>query len=235
VLRLLRDEVKLVLTPSQGAAAAAPPWNGALAALEQQLDGLAGRRITLRVILSNRLVRYAVVPWQAGLHGAAEVEAYVRHHFVQMYGSAAETWDLCVSPAPDGHPRLASAIDVGLLDALRGLCSAKRIHLAAVSPQLAAMFNRYRKRLAASCGWLVLADAGLVCIALFDNGRWLSVRSARTARWQQELPGLIEREACLANPAGDADQVFWWSTDDAGHAAPSHERYQFHQLQGAAT
>ncbi|MDB5936136.1 MAG: hypothetical protein JWQ01_3480, partial [Massilia sp.] len=216
MLRLLRDEVEVVLTPSHVALAGAPPWSGALAALEQEFDGLAGRRITLQVILSNRFVRYAVVPWQTGLHGPAEEQAYVRHYFVQTYGSAADSWDLCVSPAPDGQPRLASAIDSDLLDALRGLCSAKRIHLAAVLPQLASTFNRHREILRAGCGWLVLAEANSVCIALFDSGRWLSVGTARTASWQQDLPSLLEREVLLANPAGAADQVFWWSADGGG-------------------
>ncbi|MDB5935181.1 MAG: hypothetical protein JWQ01_2525, partial [Massilia sp.] len=95
-------------------------------------------------------------------------------------------------------------------------------------------FNRHREILRAGYGWLVLAEANSVCVALFDSGRWLSVSSARTASWQQDLPGLLEREVLLANPAGAADQVFWWSADGGGEAPAAHERFQFHRLQGAA-
>jgi hypothetical protein len=244
---LLRDEWRVVLAPSQvsmartgmtvctvdcpGAAPGEPAWAGALVTLEQQLKDLGGRRANLHVTLSNQFVRYALVPWQARLHGAAEEAAYVGHYFAQMFGSAAARWDICVSAAPEGRPRLASAIDVSLLDALRGLCASTGIRLKAVWPQLASTFNRYRSVLAASCGWLVMVETGCLCIGLFEDGKWLSICTTRTeGAWQLALPALLEREVCLANPAGAADQVFLWAPADAANAPPPDGRFQFRQL-----
>jgi hypothetical protein len=197
-----------------------PAWTGALAALAGQLHRMPGGRdkprANLRVILSNRFVRYAIVPWQAGLHGAAEDAAYVRHHVAQMFGSAADGWDVCVSAAPAGHPRLASAIDAPLLAGLRELCAPAGIRLKAVWPQLSATFNCYRNRFGGS-GWFVMADPGCLCIGLFEAGRWRSIQTARTVEtgtgWQQELTALLERAACLAGPACAADRVFLWAPE----------------------
>jgi hypothetical protein len=255
---LLRDDFQVVLNPSQvlmaragtaltrrglqrrllahgtaGCPAVAPgkpAWTGALAALEQLLHGMPAGRANLQVVLSNLFVRYAVVPWQTGLHGAAEDAAYVRHYFAQMFGSAADGWDICVSSTPDGHPRLASAIDTCLLTALRELCALTGLRLRAVRPQLVSTFNRYRRSLASS-GWIVLAESGYLCIGLFEDGRWLSIRTMRTdAGWQEHLPALLEREACLVNPASEVDQVFLWAPEHAADTPLARERFRFHQL-----
>lgn len=250
---LLRAELQVVLTPAQvlmartgpgwrrrlpeRAAAACPPpepgqpaWSGALAALAGQLHGIPGGRADLRVILSNRFVRYAIVPWQAGLQGAAEDAAYVRHYLVQMFGSAADDWDVCVGAAPDGHPRLASAVDAALLAGLRALCARPGLRLKAVWPQFSTTFDCHRKRLGAA-GWLVLAESGCLCIGLFEDGRWLSVQTIRTgADWRQELPALLERAACLANPAGGAGQVFLWAPELAAGAEVAAGRFRVQHL-----
>lgn len=207
-----------------------PAWTGVVATLRQQLDGIPVRHASLQVTLSSRFVRYALVPWQAGLRGATEDAAYVRHYFAQMYGATADGWDLCVSSAPAGQPRLASAIDLGLLAALREMCALTGLRLRAVRPQLSTTFNRYRRSLSSS-GWMVLAEPGCLCIGLFEDGRWLSIRTMRTdAGWYRQLPALLEREACLANPAGAADQVFLWAPGEAADPPSAPGRFRFHPL-----
>lgn len=207
-----------------------PAWTAALATLAGELDRISGGRTNLRVTLSNRFVRYAIVPWQAGLQGAAEDAAYVRHYFSHMYGSAADGWDVCASAAPAGHPRLASAIDATLLAGLRGLGARGRIRLKSVWPQLSSTFNCYRNRLGAS-GWLVMADPGCLCIGLFEAGRWLSVQTVRTgAAWRRELPALLERAARLAGPACTAEHVFLWAPELAAGTDVAAGRFRIELL-----
>ena len=254
---LLRDDLEAVVAPSQvsvaryavsftrrgfqrrrvaeasadcpAASPGTPAWSGALHTLGEQLRGMPGARANLHVILSNQFARYAIVPWQTGL-SAREDAAYVRHYFSQMFGSSADGWDICVAAAPEGAPRLASAIDAAMLLALRELCALDSIRLKAVLPQLASTFDRCRRDLPAS-GWIVLAEKGCLCVGLFDDKRWLSIRTQRTAEGSlPDLPALLAREACLANPAGDAREVFLWAPDrDAGVALPD-GRFHFHAL-----
>lgn len=224
---LLRDEVQVVLSPSQvllaragwacarrrrllgqrtvECARAEPgqlPWSAALATLGQQLPA---RRARAQVTLSNQFVRYALIPWQAGLRGEDEQAAYARHCFSAQFGSGAEGWDIRVSGAAPGLARLASAVDTQLLAALRQVASAS-----AVRPQLMSTFNRYRRLLGAGSAWLVLAESGCLCLALFAAGEWRAVRTLNAGPgWQDALPALLEREACLAD--ADAEQVYLWT------------------------
>lgn len=247
MLRSPRVDIEAVLAPAQVALArtgaprrvidcagpGAATWSAALAALDTALGDDVRRGARLHVVLSNRFVRYAVVPWQEGLHGAAEDAAYMRHVFTEVYGSVADRWDLCASAGSHGQPRLASAIDIDLLAALRRTCAARGLALRAVCPRLGSIFNRYRKRIAAS-GWLVMAESNCLCIALFDGGRWLSASVARLpVHWRHALPDLLERAACLANPAAAADQVYWWSDGEGEPPAP-HARFTFHRLHAEA-
>jgi hypothetical protein len=148
-----------------------------------------------------------------------------------MFGSVAESWNLCVSMEPEGHPRLASAVDASLLAALRDLCALAGIRLTSVMPQMASTFNRYRRGISTPGGWIVLVEGGCLCIALFENGRWLAIRNSRTdAGWQRDLPTLLERETSLANPDGEADQVFLWAPGQPVDSQPTAGRFRVNQL-----
>ena len=142
------------------------------------------------VVLSNHFVRYALVPWSDALSGAAEEDAYVRHHFAKIHGDRARSWLFRASEGPRGAPRLASAIDRDLLDEIKACFPAKcKARLASVQPALMAAFNALRGRIPAAGAWLVLTDAERACVALHARGRWLAVQSARGS-WQE----LLERE-----------------------------------------
>ena len=165
------EEKRLPCDPAFGS----EPWQGALAALKSvKIDFPA--RVT--VVLANRFVRYAVVPWSGALGGDAEEQAYLRHHFAKIHGERAKRWALRASEAPTGAPRLASAIDAALLEAVRACFPAKgKARLVSVQPQLMSRFNQWRDALPAAGAWLVLAEADRACIALHSGGRWRSVLS----------------------------------------------------------
>ena len=135
------------------------------------------------MILSNHFVRYAIVPWSEGLDSAAEEEAYVRHHFAKIHGERAKSWALRWSG--NGATRLASAIDPGLLDALKQALP----RLVSLQPYLMAAINRCRKSIPKSGAWLALVEEERACIALHAGGRWQSVQNTRGA-WLD----LLDRE-----------------------------------------
>jgi hypothetical protein len=142
------------------------------------------------VVLSNHFVRYALVPWSDALAGAAEEDAYVRHHFAKIHGERAKSWVLRSSEGPRGAPRLASAIDKDLLGEIKACFPAKgRARLVSVQPALMAGFNGVCGKFPAAGAWLVFADAERACVALHARGRWLAVQNARGS-WQE----LLERE-----------------------------------------
>ena len=148
------------------------------------LDAIEGlqipRRCSVTVILSNRFVRYAVIPWSDALATPAEEEAYVRHHFVKIHGERAKTWLLRWSESRPGAPRLASAVDAALIEALRKrFPKGAKAQLASVQPQLMNKFNEWRGFIPAQGAWLVLAEPERACVALQVEGRWRTVQNGR--------------------------------------------------------
>lgn len=191
----------------------AEPWQGAAAALKALELPKKGR---VTVVLSNHLVRYAVVPWSAALGTPAEEEAYVRHHFAKIHGERAKGWSLRASPAPGSAPRLASAIDKALLDELKSLFNGKTApRLVSIQPQLMAAFNRWRRAIPAGGAWLVLADAERACIALHGGagwravhngkGEWLSLLDRERHRVEGDVPDLV----LIAGAAAPANDTSW--------------------------
>ena len=191
----LVEEKHLACDPAFGA----EPWQGAVAALKSlKIDFPA--KVT--VVLSNRFARYAVVPWSGALGGAAEQEAWLRHHFAKIHGERAKAWALRASEAPGGAPRLASAIDGALVQAVRECFPGKgKAKLVSIQPQLMTRFNEWRGAVPAAGAWLVLAEADRACVALHSAGRWRSVLSASGA-WL----ALLERERYRLQ-GGDAGEL----------------------------
>ena len=130
------------------------------------------------IVIPNRDVRYAIVPWHDALDGEAEEQAYLRHHFAKVHGERAKSW---VFRWSDG---LASAIDKGLFEELK----AKK-NIVSIQPALMAAFNAARAKIPAAGAWLVLAEEERACVALYARGKWLAVQNARGS-WEE----ILERE-----------------------------------------
>lgn len=216
------------------AAAAGPeeaPWRGAVQALETALPAHAGRAAHASVILSNRLVRYVLVPWSDALGDAEEETAFARHCFERVYGEASAQWELRVSDERDGVPKLASAVDAALPGALREVFSTAKVRLDSIQPNLMAVYNDYRRSLQGRHAWLALVEPGCLCLALLHQGRWARVRSQRIgAGWRVELALTLEREAYLAHPEAAARDVFVWASGRDDVKLPENDRWQFHLL-----
>ena len=189
-------------------------WHGALEALR----GMTFGRARVTVVLSSHFVRYAVVPWSDALGTPAEEDAYVRHHFAKVHGERAKGWLFRSSEAPRGAPRLASAIDRTLLDAVKACFpKAGTARLISVQPELMCKLNEWRSAIPPQGAWVVLAEPGRACIALHADGGWRSVQNGKGAwralldrerhRIDGEVPSLV-LIAGAAAPAGDAAWQF---------------------------
>jgi hypothetical protein len=171
-------------------------WREPVAAMQSVLAGLRVTAARSFVVLSNHYARYALLPWSSELSGALEEQAYARHHFLRIYGARANGWTLRASAAPPGAPRVAAAVDAGLLEALAASFP-KRAgpRLVSVQPYLMAAFNRWRNAFPAAGAWLLLLEPGRACLALQSGGRWRALHNARGSfAAPAELATLLERE-----------------------------------------
>lgn len=171
------------------------PWSHAIASLPELLAGIGSNAADVTVILSNRYVRYTVMPWNDKINGAREGQAFARHCLANVYGSLAEQWELRLSAAGARAPRIASGIDRALLQSLRDAFAQSRLRLVSIQPYLMAAFNRWRQRLPRGDCMLLLPESRFYTCAVFAAQRWQSVRSGTVASsLSDELPAILDRE-----------------------------------------
>ena len=249
MLRMLRDRILIGLAPSgvsmvrlSGAwrprivatqaldcdpAFGVEPWQGALTALKQIATSFAGEAADVTIVLSNQFVRYAIVPWSDALDNTDEELAFARHTFARIHGERAKLWEVRIGDEAAGAARLASAIDRGLLAALRACLPASgKARVVSVQPHLMSAFNRWRSRLPRDV-WFLVVEPQRACIALRSKGRWAVVRTARgefddAAAWVD----LLERERYRVG-ADAPVEVAVFAPRNAKAAFPEAGRWKF--------
>jgi hypothetical protein len=206
-------------------------WSGALAALQAELPELAAGTASTTVILSNHFMHYALLPWNGALKNAEEEGVVARHHFRQLYGAAADSWELRLSAGRAGDALLASAVEGDLLAALRQVFAEAGMGLRSIQPSLMAACNCCRDTLRDCSAWLVLYESGSLCLGLLQQGKWGSIRTLRAGPdWLQTLPLLLERESYLIEQEAQTERVLLWAPE-LGHAAmPQDSRWKFDAL-----
>jgi hypothetical protein len=187
------------------------PWSGALKTLTTALPFFARHNMKVTVILSNHFVHYLLVPWCDKLGGEKEEMAYARHCFGEVYGHAADAWELRLSPDKAGAPALASAVDNRLLDELRGLLATAGVNIKSIQPHLMAAHNICHANLQGRNAWLALLEPGNLCLAMLQQGQWTWMRKLHIGDvWHEELPAILEREECLAGAEAAVNDVLLW-------------------------
>lgn len=179
----------------------APPestqWQAAVDGLPSALALCGPAKPDVTCVLSNQFVWYALLPWNAALKTEAEWLALARHRLAGVHENATTAWALRVSKTGPNGPRLASATDQALIDALTAKIAGCGARLVSVQPYLMAAFNGMHATMGNFC-WLVIEEPGRLTLALIVDGIWRLIRNHRVdADWRSMLPGILERENAL--------------------------------------
>jgi len=171
-------------------------WHGATASLKGAAEALRGAALDVTVVLSNHFMRYALVPWNDALSGAAEELAFARHCFAKIHGERSKAWTLSLSEEPARMPRIAGAIDTALLEAIRKCFPAGgKARLVSLQPYLMAAVNRWRGSMAQKDTWILIAEPERACLALHGAGRWQAVLNTKGSfSAPEEWAALLDRE-----------------------------------------
>lgn len=208
------------------------PWTAPLAVVENFLKQQPWSSGNVTVILSNHFVRYMLIPWSEMLLRSDEQQTYLQHLFTDTYGEIAARYALRLSPAAPGMERIASAIDITLLDQLRATVADAGLRLDSIQPWLMHKFNKHRHQATREGGWFVTVEHGVMGVIGMANGAWRLVRTLRcTPHWQQELHTALER-LYLSGDAGNIPKVLHWCSTDADQATPAfNSEWQLIQLE----
>ena len=195
-----------------------PPWQALTEKLSQLLSQPEWHAAEAEIVLSNRLVRLALVPANAVLKKYAEQEALARYFLSKTYGEVANQWELRLHLQGEGAPWLVSAVERTLLDSLRQVLAAQKIKLCSVTPLLMQVYNQYGQALQNSPVWMVIYEPGYCQFALLDQHRINSVSAVNQARLE-ELPMLLDRENLVSALPEPCKVVYFCS--DVGEALPA--------------
>lgn len=181
--------------PSGGALA---PRQSVLDSARQLLTGLPQGR-GLRVVLSNQLVRYKVLPAMPVLMPEAEKYMVAQQCFRDTHGDQVGLWTIAINPLPHAGSVLVCAMDTALLQGLNALAEEFRCRLLSVKPYLMTGFNVARKHLRADHCCFVQLEAGRATLALIQQGQWRNVATAMLQdQPEASLLSALQRELLLA-------------------------------------
>ncbi len=174
-------------------------WAGAAHAFGDLLAEFSSCK-RVRVVLSSHFTPCQLLPWRDDVNDAQEELALARLAFSQTYGDLATGWQVELSDAAPGIPKVAAAVDADLLAALAHGAAANKTRIDSIQPYFAAAVNHWRKRFHRGfSSWLVLHEEGRLCLGLIEHGQWRWLRHVRVgADWQVRLPDLLDNEVMLA-------------------------------------
>jgi hypothetical protein len=189
------------------------PWHAACDALAASMAENMQRHLRMQVILSDRLMRYLVLPWRPGITSRAEWRAYALHSFEQVYGEEARTWRLRIEVVPPGRPSLACAVEEGLLESLRDVARSSSSRLVSVRPRFVALFNQRRAVLRGSPLWFAVAEPHSLSVGLLVGGVWQALRNEPAPDgWSAALPGMVSRMQVMAG-TGETGTLYVHASD----------------------
>ena len=207
-----------------------PSWQAALDRLTQLLGEQEWQNAEVNIVLSNRLVRYATIPFSAQLQNYSVQEAFAKHYFTQVYGTAAEQWVLRIQHGKAGAPNLVSAVDRALLERLRQVCATHKLELRSVTPYLMPVFNHYQKSINRDPAWLVINEPGYSLFALLSGGEFVAVNGVNHDNIS-ELPMLLDRENLAGSFTEPCKSVYVHTSSGDKLSAMPAMGYEFSKLE----
>lgn len=175
--------------------AGAPAWSAPIAALAGWLAQHGPCR--LDIVLSNRFVRFACLPWSDVVTGEEALKTLARLAMESHYGDMAG-WTLVVDDAPWGRPRLACSVEDLLLQQFHEVVMQAGSRCQSIVPQFALCWNRWQPGFAETDALLAVAEADVpAVIATIRGGDWQAVRTLGGIRDGEALQASLAREALL--------------------------------------
>jgi len=154
-------------------------WEGAVAALEQEMAQAQWSGANLHVRVSDHFVRYVMLPWRDGLRNLAEWTVYAERELDDRFGSGGQL-EIRIAAQRAGQPRLAAAIDTELVEALRALATRCRSRLAAIETNLCRAGNRARRAIVKTDAVIAVSEPGRLSLLAARQDRWTEVVSVRS-------------------------------------------------------
>lgn len=173
-----------------------PNWQALINQLDEYLGGLTLKQnMPMNVVLSSDFVRYIMLPVQQIAMSKAEKIAYAHAVFTEVYGVAANEWQIKYHLAAPDQSTVAVAVDKLLLAALNQLAASHQLRLNSVQPYLMAAFNTLTRPIS---GYLALLENTKLLLVHLQKGICQQIQVTPYSHdWQAALNNMLSRELLL--------------------------------------
>lgn len=169
-------------------------WQAALGTLKSWLHEHPQPRSRVSFILSNRFVRYALIPWSDEVKSAQEEQGLAQAVFADIYGNMCSEWSIAVAGTGYQQPLLAAAIDAGLCSSIRQLCVGTGLILESIQPWLTVAYSHFRPQIeTTTSGLFAIEESGQLVTLALQNKEMVSVRKEPVAG-AEHLGDCLQRE-----------------------------------------
>ncbi|MFM9438390.1 hypothetical protein ACFDR9_005496 [Janthinobacterium sp. CG_23.3] len=195
-VRIRRGHAEVLEPVCYQAASGEAPLAALLEAVRGWLERHAVARQRVNVLLSDRLVRYALLPFSAMPLSEQEEAALLGARFEELYGEMPQ-WRVQADRPEYGKARIACAMPLALADGVAGLLAGAGARSGAVLPFFVACWNRWRRQGAGRDGLVAVVEPEHMVIGSFGAGGWSSLRSVFAATSEAVVADLVFREKIM--------------------------------------
>jgi len=162
---------------------------------------LNGRRgASLRIVIADNFVRYALLPWSEEIIGNKARRALALALLKNALGDKANTLEIALDRPAFGKNGIAAGVDRQLLAGLRASAQAQRLRLDSLQPRLIAELAARHKQL--EDGWFACIDREWLTLAGLRRGEIGCLHNYRASTGEAallsgELTGLLAAESAM--------------------------------------
>lgn len=192
-------------------------WQSALNAVTSALKESIWHKANMKLVISNSLVRYTLLPWSETILNTEEEQKFVKHKMNVVFGAAAKNWDISLAANTYGLARLACAVDSELLIKLRELAVKSLLNIQSIQPHLITALSFWQKQLKGKHLHFLVADGEKLCTVYIENGQLTSLRveQKNEVMTDEMVLSSLQRAALMNDAVSEMAQAYLFAPKQA--------------------
>lgn len=186
-------------------------FQSVLLSLRNLLEKPEWTGVGVEIVLSGHFVKYRIADWNAQLNFDEQVMR-AKHHYEEIYGAVAKSWDIFISNSGFRKSELVCAVDTGLLSSINGLFESNPARLISIKPFLTVAINALRKKIN-KVAYVGVVENSHIHFARFSSNGWESVRTRIVEEVETQLSILFEREVLYATDYNNEDPIYFLQSE----------------------
>ena len=173
-----------------------PQWAAGLDAMRRWVADIAPKGSRIETVISDKFVRYLVLPWSNDLTRESEWQALARARISLIWSDGIDS-EIQLDQLQFKKNRLVCAIDRSLTQALLALRISRTPVVASILPHFTARFNTIAADIRPGTTLLVAYEHERITVGAVDDGEWKHVRTLHGPTDATSVETMINRERLL--------------------------------------